>query len=331
MIRIFIPEIRASETTVNDSRCGDCTIFESKDITLVADNYKSAAGKRVVEYLYEQGRRSPDLLASHPHNDHIDGIDRIIADKRFSPRSLFCQDPESIDAGFSSEVAYHQRKLRSTINAAKNRDIPVVYLRNGNRISLGDISFTVYCETPKNAKKSDEYLNDGSLCLWFPSLRYLTTGDAGGECAVKHNLKPLVVKGGHHGNDLLMVVVNYLVSVGCKIYWDNDYSETLTDFLMTGRENAQKGGLTCLSVHGDINMVAFGGKLVVYKGTDHWSLPVGYLGANELKNADLAIVKSVLKGTLGKLDARTTNLIDLGYAPSAVQKQVNDIWHIIKG
>lgn len=331
MIRILIPELRSTDVSQKNTRSGDNTIIRSGNTCLVIDNYNGTAGKRVVEYLVEQGMVRNDLIVSHPHPDHIDGIDRIIADKRFSPRSLSCQDPDSIDAGFSSEAAYYVKRLRNTISAAKNKGIPVVYLRDGNRISRGDISFTVYCETPKNAKNTDEYINNGSLCLWFPAIRYLTTGDAGGECAVKHNLKPLVVKGGHHGNDLLMVVVNYLVSVGCKIYWDNDYSETLTDFLMTGRENAQKGGLTCLSVHGDINMLAFNGTLVVYKGTDHWSFKVGYQGARDLKPADLGVVKSVLKGSLGKLDARTTNLIDLGYAPSEVQKQVNDLWHIIRG
>ena len=51
----------------------------------------------------------------------------------------------------------------------------------------------------------------------------------------------------------------------------------------------------------------------------------------DLKNADLAVVKSVLRGTFGTMDARITSLLDMGYKPANVQTAVNDLYKLIKG
>jgi len=118
---------------------------------------------------------------------------------------------------------------------------------------------------------------------------------------------------------------------GCLYYWDNDYSNRLTDFLMTGRDDAINAGMKILSIRGDINAVWFSKRAVIYKGNDIYRYSCSYTGKAELKASDLAIVKTVLKGDAGAGDARISYLLDHGYNPGAVQKEVNEITKLVKG
>ena len=333
MIRGYIPALLDSDfSSKRDMRMGDCTIISDSDGNVdVIDGYCGSAAKRVISRLKERRVKSPYLHITHPHYDHRDGIRRIIEDDWFAPRALHCPDPASYNKGFSNACREDVEALEKIISKARAKKIPVIYLKDGDYISHGDIDFKVYRDQPKTASNTDSYLNDGSLCYYFPKLYYLTTGDTGAACAKKHNLKVLFVKGGHHGNFLLMIDARWLKGNGCRFYWDNDYSTVLTDFLMTGRDNAIDVGLEVLNVHGDINFVSYGGKTVIYKGSEHWSYKCPYTGKLELKTADLPVVKSVLKGTFGNGDTRITNLLDHGYAPSSVQTQVNDIIKLVRG
>lgn len=333
MIRGYIPGLLESDfSSKHDMRMGDCTIIsDSYGNVDVIDGYCGSAAKRVISMLKDRRVKAPYLHITHPHHDHRDGIRRIIEDDYFAPRGLYCPDPASYNKGFSSACREDVEALESIIAKARAKKIPVIYLHDGDTISHGDIDFKVYRDQPKTADNTDSYLNDGSLCYYFPKLYYLTTGDTGAACAKKHNLKVLFVKGGHHGNFFLKVDARWLKDNGCRFYWDNDYSTVLTDFLMTGRGNAIDVGMEVLNVHGDINFVSFGGKMVIYKGAEHWSYNCPYTGKLELKMADLPVVKSVLKGTFGNGDTRITNLLDHGYAPASVQSQVNDIIKLVRG
>ena len=122
-----------------------------------------------------------------------------------------------------------------------------------------------------------------------------------------------------------------LKRAGCLYYWDNDYSTSLTDFLMTGREDAQNAGMTILNVHGDINAIWFGKRCVIYKHGQIYRYACSYAGKANLKSADLAIVKAVINGKAGAGDARTSYLLNKGYNAGAVQKEFNGIIKAIKG
>lgn len=339
MIRGLIPGFYDSDfSSGSDMRRGDCTILrDDVGTVMVIDGYCGKPAQRLVEYLKERGDRKPYLDLTHPHYDHYNGIERIIDDDFFYPRALSCPDPDSYNRNFSKDCAENVAALERIIGKAKRKNIPVIYLEDGMTITRGDIDFTVYRKQPKTAENTDSYINDGSLCFWFPRLRYLTTGDAGMECAREHNLKPVFIKCGHHGNTLdggdltPSKMAPWMKERGCLYYWDNDYSTRLTDFLMTGRDDAINAGMEIIDIHGDINFIAFGGKMVIYKGSKHWSYKCDCHGGLNLRGADLTVVKSVLRGSYGKGDTRITNLIDNGYKPFAVQQNVNEIWHLVRG
>ena len=284
MIKIKIPGLYSSDFSAGETRLGDNTIITNGEIYEVIDGLCDRGATRLISRLKSMGVKSPYLHISHPHYDHYDGIDKILSDAYFKQKALYCQDPNSITA--------HNRSIRSDINAlkdiiakAKGKEIPVIYLDNEQKVEHGDIKFNVYRQYPKYSGNSEAYLNDGSLCYWFPSQRYLTTGDASMWCAYKYGLHPLIVKGGHHGNDMSAdgylkpsQMCPWLKQHGCRFYWDNDFSTRLTDFLMTGRDDAINAGMIVLNVHGDIDMEFARGKVTITHAGKTYTDAVPYNG-----------------------------------------------------
>ena len=336
MIRLHIPGLYDSDFSGGNTRLGDSWIIDDGKEHIVCDAGCGKYTERTLGILEDRKIFRPHLINSHPHGDHL-GIRKIIKSKDFKPKSLSVPHPDSY-GDVSGEVRSNKQALRDLIAEAKERKIPVIYLRNENRVVRGDIKFTVYQDTKVGyTGNSEGYVNDRSLAFWFPELSYLTTGDAGMWCVRKYGLKPKLVKGGHHGNRLdgddlkPSQMAPLMKKNGCLYYWDNDYSERLTDFLMTGREDALNAGMTVFSIHGDINMIACDGTMYIYKDSSYYAYKIPYKGKSTLKSADLGIVKAVLKDNLGTGNNRITNLLNKGYYPSGVQRQVNEIIKLVKG
>lgn len=284
MISIKALGMYSSDFSGGESRNGDTQIATDGKNFDVIDGGCDKYATRLITHLKSINIRDPFLHISHCHYDHRDGINKILSDPWFKPRGLYCQNPDSI-TGHSSAIRSDINALRKIIDKAKSKGIPVIYLGNEDKIEHGEIKITVYRQYPKYSGNSDAYLNDGSLCYWFAALRYLTTGDASMWCAYKYNLNPLIVKGGHHGNDMSAdgylkpsQMCVWLFMHGCRFYWDNDFSTKLTDFLMTGREDAINAGMTFIDIHGDIDMVFAEGKVTIKHAGKSYTAEVPYQG-----------------------------------------------------
>ena len=312
-------------------RWGDCTIIDDGMNHLVIDGYCGIGTTRLISRLKKLKVKDPVLFISHAHYDHYYGIRKIIGDTYFEPVALYMYDPHTLDASASSDVKNEINTMKKIMQEANDRGIPVKFLKDGDRVEYGDIKFDVYRDQPAYKGNSDAYINDGSLCFWFPDLLYLTTGDAGLDCAQKHNLKPLFIKIGHHGNDCPRAMSTWLYKNGCRYCWDNDVSGNYTEFLMTGREDCIGVGMKYFNCIGDLNFVAYGGKMVIYKDFKTSEYKIPYKGAGTLKSANLAVVKNVFKNVYGGGNTRITNLMDAGYYPVSVQKQVNEIIKLVRG
>lgn len=332
MIRINIPGFYDSDS--GGPRWGDAQIITDGTNYEVIDGYCGIGATRLIKRLKALDVRAPYLHISHAHYDHYNGIEKIIDDGWFTPKALYCYDPGTLNANFSKDCSENVAALKRIISKARSKHIEVVYVDNGTTITHGDIDMVIYRIQPKTAENTDSYINDGSLCYWFPKLRYLTTGDGPEkiyDLCKKYGLNPVIIKIPHHGNNCPQTQANGLASIGVKYCWDNDYSTTITDFLKYGRRRCIEAGIKYISCHGDINMIFYGGKGVLYKGASRWSFTCSYRGGISLKTADLAAVKSVLKGTFGNGDTRITNLLDAGYRPASVQDCVNDMIKLIRG
>ena len=337
MIRCHIPGLFESDVSKNNTRWGDCQIFYDGKFYDIIDGYCGEPAKRMVKRLKNLGIKDVYAHISHTHHDHRNGIEMMIDDSYFNIYALYCQDPATLNKKFSSECANDVAVLERIINKAKKRGIEVIYLNDGDKIIHGDIEIWVYRDQPKTAPNTDAYINDGSLCYYFPKLKYLSTGDSGLWCAERHKLDVKFFKGGHHDNDNSgdtkkpSEMCRWLKQRGCEFFWDNDYSTTLTDFLMTGREDALNAGMKFINIHGDINFVACNGKVTIYKGGQHWTYECDYKGKNTLKSPNLTLIENVIRGQLGSSDTRITNLLDKGYSPVGVQNHVNILYKLIKG
>ena len=336
MIRLQCIGLYKSDFSGGETRLGDSQIIDDGKNYEVIDGYCGAGTERLLTTLEDRKIKSPNLYITHPHYDHRYGIRAILKDKSFKPKRLYCQNPAVIKP-YSDAIRSDIDALKTIISEAKARKIPVTYLSDGQSIVHGDIKFKVYFETPTYNGNSDAYLNDGSLSFWFPELKYLTTGDAGFACANKHNLYPVFIKGGHHGNRLdgyklkPSQMAKWLYQHGCRFYWDNDYSESLTDFLQTGREDAQTAGMKILSIHGDINFIAQSGYVSIYKDNKVYRYKCAYKGQTALKQPNLDVVMDVLRGDCGSDNARISCVINRGYYPIATQDKVNEIIKLVRG
>lgn len=335
MIRINIPGFYDSDS--GKPRWGDAQIIDDGKYYLVIDGYCGVGTDRLIIRLKERKIKTPYLLITHAHYDHYYGIRAIIRDGYFKPKKLYCYDPSTLTA-HNDDIRDNINALKNIISEAKAKGITVVYLKNGQKPSLGELKCTVYRDQPSYKGNSDAYLNDGSLCLWFPELKYLTTGDAGMWCAQRYGLYPKLVKGGHHGNDMSgddlkpSQMCPWLKNHGCLYYWDNDYSTSLTDFLMTGREDALSAGLKFIDIHGDINIIAFSGKAIIYKDSNVYRYSCSYKGKPTITEpVTLAVVKDALRGKYGNNDDRTTKLLNANLNPGLVQTEINTLYKLIKG
>lgn len=334
MIRIHIPGFYDSDS--GGPRWGDAQIIDDGKNYEVIDGYCGVGTSHLIKALKDRGIKSPYLYITHAHYDHRYGIRQIIKDTWFSPKALYCQNPSTLTA-YNADVKGDIDALKTIINEAKARKIPVIYLNNGDKIVHGEIKFTVYRDNPKWTGNSDAYLNDGSLCYWFPELLYLTTGDAGLWCAERYKLPVKFFKGGHHDNDNSgdtmkpSEMCRWLKNRGCEYFWDNDFSTKLTDFLMTGREDALNAKMKFFDIHGDINVIYYRKKTVIYKHGQIYRYECDYNGAPALVNPDLENVKMVLSGKAGTDDARTTYLLNHKMNPGLIQKEVNELYKLIKG
>ena len=334
MLWFHIPGFFSSDD--GGPRWGDCQIIQDGKNTLVIDGYCGVGTDRLISRLKSWGIKDPYLFLTHAHYDHYYGPRKIINDKWFTPKAFYCYDPATLTA-HTSDIRDNIRVLNAIISEAKARKIPVIYLSDGDHVDIGDIKFDVYRNIPKYSGNSDAYMNDGSLCCWFPELKYLTTGDAGLDCANREDLHPVMIKIGHHGNDVSghdkqpRAMATWLYQQGCRYCWDNDYSTKLTDFLMTGREDCTAVGMKYFSCHGDINILAYNGKVVIYKDGKTYSYKCSYKGKSTISYATITVIEDVIAGKYGSNNERVTALLNAGYWPSNVQNHINKLYKLIKG
>lgn len=328
MIRIHIPGFYDSDS--GGPRWGDAQIIDDGKNFEVIDGYCGVGTSHLIKALKDRNIREFYLYITHPHYDHRYGVRQIINDSYFKPKALYCQDPSTITA-YNSDIKSDLDALKTIIREAKERKIPVHYLGDGDKIVHGEIKFTVYRDFPKFNGNNEAYLNDGSLCFWFPELKYLTTGDAGLDCAKEHGLNPILIKIGHHGNDCPRVISTWLYNHGTRYCWDNDYNTKLTDFLMTGREDCIAVGMKYFSCHGDMNVIFFSKKAVIYKDGNIYRYACSYNGKATLQNPTFDVVVAVLKGKAGANNERVTYLLNRNQNPGIVQNQINELYKLIKG
>ncbi|MFA6226634.1 MAG: lamin tail domain-containing protein [Methanoregula sp.] len=172
---------------------GDSSLIIFGNKTILIDAGEVDMGGRVVSDLRELGVTRIDLLvATHPHSDHIGGMQKVLDNFPVG---------QVLDSGMPHSSALYERFLE-TID---KKNIPYKVAVQGDEIDL-DPALRILVLSPPEKRFGDD-LNTNSIMLRisYGTINFLFTGDAGGEAETAlvksgYALDAQILKVGHHGS-----------------------------------------------------------------------------------------------------------------------------------
>lgn len=166
----------------------DSILIANNNHYMLIDAGNNEDGEKLVTFLKQQGITKFDyVIGTHPHEDHIGGLDNIIND--FEIETIYLPDVITTTKTFEDVIT-------SIENKNKNITIPKI----GETFSLGEANFKVLY-----TGENDTDLNNSSIVLKmvFGDYSYLFTGDATSEVEeriINEDIDVNVLKVAHHGS-----------------------------------------------------------------------------------------------------------------------------------
>jgi competence protein ComEC len=207
-----------SSVTFLDVGQADSILIQSNGSNMLIDTGTNITADSLVNTLGNLGvRKIHVLVGTHPHEDHIGGIDAVI--NRFDIGTIYMPNGTATTKTFED-----------VLKAIKNKNLKITRPIAGDSFSVGSAGCTILA--PNSSSYDD--INNYSIVIRtvFGSTSFLFTGDAQSlsenEMLSKdYTLKSNVLKVGHHGSStstsdafLQAVSPQYaVISVGK----DNDY------------------------------------------------------------------------------------------------------------
>lgn len=178
---------------------GDCTLVQSEGVNILIDAGENGRGKEAAAYLKSLGVERLDwFVATHPHSDHIGGMDEIL--------ELIGADNVMMTYTSPQREPIKESYYQSALNALEQSGAAVVYANAGDVYEIGSLKVEVL----HPAYGTDfEDMNDSSICLRISSggVSLLTCGDITYETenALLEsgvNLDSTIYIANHHGSAL---------------------------------------------------------------------------------------------------------------------------------
>lgn len=165
----------------------DSMLIQNNGVNMLIDAGNNEDGELLVSNLKTLGIEKIDyLVGTHPHEDHIGGMDNII--NNFSIGKIFMPN-----------VSTNTKTFEDVVDAVKNKNLKIETPKIGDEFTVGNANCKiVYIGEDK------ENLNLSSIViqLEYNNLKYLFTGDAEEEIENKLDIGKInILKVGHHGSD----------------------------------------------------------------------------------------------------------------------------------
>ncbi|MFA4862081.1 MBL fold metallo-hydrolase [Methanoregula sp.] len=172
---------------------GDSTLLLFGNKTILVDAGETDMGDRVVANLRKLGVTRIDLLvATHPHSDHIGGMQKVLA--AFPVGQV-------LDAGVPNPSPVYEHFLE-TID---EKHIPYSLAVQGQTINIDPALGILVLSPPARRFGNDPNKNSVVLRISYGTIDLLLTGDMGGEAEEAltksgYALDAEILKVGHHGS-----------------------------------------------------------------------------------------------------------------------------------
>ena len=176
-----------------DAGQGDSTLVLFSQKVILIDAGESGTGNRVVSDLKALGVTKIDLLvATHPHSDHIGGMQNVLAAFPVG---------EVLDTGLPHPSSAYEHFLE-TIDS---KNIPYRVAEQGQVIDLDPALGIIVLSPPEERFGDDPNTNSVVLRISYGTIDFFLAGDMGGEsetalAASGYALDAEILKVGHHGS-----------------------------------------------------------------------------------------------------------------------------------
>ncbi len=172
---------------------GDSSLVIFGNTTILIDAGEIEMGDRVVSDIRALGVTRIDLLvATHPHSDHIGGMQKVLDNFPVG---------QVLDSGIPHSSVLYERFLETV----DKKNIPYKVAVQGDTIDLDPALRIVVLSPPEKRFGDDLNTNSIVLRISYGTINFLFTGDAGGEAETAleksgYALDSQILKVGHHGS-----------------------------------------------------------------------------------------------------------------------------------
>ncbi len=213
----------------------DSILITMKDAAMLIDAGNNEDSQLVVDYIKGRGITTLDyVIATHPHEDHIGGMDAVI--NAFEVKSIIMPRVESTTKTFED-----------VLEAISNKGLKVTPPVPGTKYPLGEAEFTILAPNSEAYEDTNDY--SVVIKLQYGATSFLFTGDAGFESEEEmlekgYDLRADLLKVAHHGSRY-STSMEFLEAVQPKIAVisvgeDNDYGHPAPETIQRLRQAGAK-------------------------------------------------------------------------------------------
>ncbi|MGI5921791.1 MAG: ComEC/Rec2 family competence protein [Syntrophomonadaceae bacterium] len=233
---------------------GDAILVQSPSGgNMLVDAGDNDHGETVVDYLRVHNVNSLDIvIGTHPHADHIGGLDTVI-------------DSFPVKSVYLPRVTHTSKSFEDVLEAIDNKDLKINTARAGVVLPLPGVQSSLIAPAAEKYEELNNY--SAVIKITYGTKSFLLTGDAEDESEQQminggQNLQATVLKVGHHGSSsstsysfLQAVKPEYaVIMLGKDNSYGHPHKETLSRLSKAGIKilRTDKNGNIVISTDGEI-------------------------------------------------------------------------------